>query len=60
MKHEDSSVKSVSETRFAHFVRAATPAERQRVFVRAMKVATEEQRRVLESRKDGKAIPMPA
>ena len=37
----------VSETRFAHFVRSAPPAERQRVFVKAMKVATAEQKRVV-------------
>ena len=49
MKHEAQAVIKVSETRFAHFVRSASPAERQRVFVRAMKVATEEQRKVLES-----------
>lgn len=48
MKHEADRVLSLSETRFAHFVRAAPAAERQRVFVRAMKVATEEQRKIIE------------
>ena len=38
----------VSETRFAHFVRSAPPAERQRVFVKAIKAATEDQRKVLD------------
>lgn len=38
----------VSETRFAHFVRSAPPAERQRVFVKAIKAATADQRRVVD------------
>ena len=42
----------VSETRFAHFVRSAPVAERQRVFVKAMKVATEEQKRVVAAHKN--------
>lgn len=48
----------VSETRFAHFVRAAPAAERQRVFVKAMKTASEQQRRVvaLHKREDARTV----
>ena len=56
MKHEADRVLSVPETRFAHFVRSAPAAERQRVFVRAMKVATEEQRKVMELDKRKKSV----
>ena len=48
MKSKSTSVRTVSETRFAHFVRSAPPAERQRVFASAMKKATQEQRRVID------------
>ena len=47
MNQDETKAVVVSETRFAHFVRSASPAERQSVFMRAMKVATEEQKRVI-------------
>lgn len=47
MNQNETKAVVVSETRFAHFVRSASPAERQSVFVRAMKIATEEQKRVI-------------
>ena len=49
MKPTESKGIVVSETKFAHFVRSAPPAERQRVFVRAIKAATEDQRKVLDA-----------
>ena len=58
MKHEASRVLSVSETRFSHYGRAAPAAERQRVFVRAMKVATEEQRKIIELNNSKKSGPV--
>jgi len=38
----------VSESRFAHFTRSASPAERQSLMVRAMRAATLAQRNVVE------------
>ena len=44
-----SPVAFVSESRFAHFTRSASPAERQSLMVRAMRVATQAQRKVVEA-----------
>ena len=46
---------TLSETRFAHFVRSAPAAERQRVFVRAMKTATEAQRQIIAQHNSSKS-----
>ncbi len=44
-----SPVAFVSESRFAHFTRRASPAERQSLMVRAMRAATQAQRKVVEA-----------
>ena len=44
-----SPVAFVSESRFAHFTRSASPAERQSLMVRAMRAATQAQRNVVEA-----------
>lgn len=49
MKQQAHPVTSVSETRFAHFTRSASHAERQSLMVRAMRAATQAQRNVVEA-----------
>jgi len=44
-----SPVAFVSESRFAHFTRSASPAERQSLMVRAMRAATQAQRNAVEA-----------
>lgn len=51
MKTKDAAMTAVSETRFAHFVRSAPASERQRVFVRAIKEASADQRKVIDAHK---------
>ncbi|MFZ7319706.1 hypothetical protein [Comamonas jiangduensis] len=51
MKSKDVAKNTLSETRFAHFVRSAPDSERKRVFVRAIKEATEDQRKVVAAHK---------
>ena len=47
--HASPSVAFVSESRFAHFTRSASPAERQSLMVRAMRAATQAQRKVVDA-----------
>lgn len=47
MKSHVLPVPTVSETRFAHFTRSASAAERQSLLVRAMRAATEDQRKLI-------------
>lgn len=49
MKQHALPTTTVSETRFAHFTRSATHAERQSLLVRAMRAATEDQRKVIQA-----------
>lgn len=45
----------VSETRFAHFTRSASQAERQSLLVRAMRAAAEDQRKLIKAAHEAKA-----
>ena len=47
-------VTRVSETRFAHFTRTASTAERQSLVSRAMRSATEEQRKIIKNHEEKK------
>lgn len=49
MKQHALPTTTVSETRFAHFTRSASHAERQSLLVRAMRAATEDQRKVIQA-----------
>ncbi|MEG1064490.1 hypothetical protein [Comamonas sp.] len=49
MKQHALPTTTVSETRFAHFTRSASHAERQSIMVRAMRAATQAQRKVIEA-----------
>lgn len=53
MKQHAHPTPSVSETRFAHFIRSASHAERQSLLVRAMRAATEDQRKVIKAYEAG-------
>lgn len=53
MKQHAHPTPSVSETRFAHFTRSASHAERQSLLVRAMRAATEDQRKVIKAYEAG-------
>lgn len=49
MKQHALPTTTVSETRFAHFTRSASHAERQSLLVRAMRAATEDQRKLIQA-----------
>ena len=54
MKPHAFMVTTVSETRFAHFTRTASTAERESLVSRAMRSATEEQRKMIKNYEEKK------